>query len=66
MGGDYVISDGTLHRFFRRAAPSREYDVPGAVQTNLLSMERSGDFTGGFDPDGSGIFQAWFISVAGP
>jgi hypothetical protein len=31
----------------------------GAVQTNLLSINDPGDFTGGFDPDGSGVFQAF-------
>jgi len=32
---------------------------PVAVQTKLLSINDPGDFTGGFDPDGSGIFQAF-------
>src|SRR4029450_4414915 len=41
-----------------------EYDVPSTVQTNLLSINDVDDFTGGFDPDGSGIFQA-FGSVDG-
>jgi uncharacterized membrane protein len=64
IAGDYVISDGTLHSFFLSGSTFTEYDVPGAVQTNLLSINDAGDFTGGFDPDGSGIFQA-FVSVAG-
>src|SRR5947207_3532474 len=62
--GDYVISDGTLHSFFLSGGTFTEYDVPGAVQTNLLSINDAGDFTGGFDPDGSGIFQA-FVGVGG-
>ena len=37
---------------------------PNTVQTNLLSINDAGDFTGGFDPDGSGIFQG-FVSVDG-
>ncbi len=41
-----------------------EYDVPGAVQTNLLGINEPGDFTGGFDPDGSGVFQG-FIGRGG-
>ncbi len=64
VAGDYVISDGTLHSFFLSGSTFTEYDVPGAVQTNLLSINDAGDFTGGFDPDGSGVFQA-FVSVAG-
>ena len=58
------ISDGTLHSFFLSGGTFTEYDVPGAVQTNLLSINDAGDFTGGFDPDGSGIFQG-FVSVGG-
>ena len=58
VAGDYVISDGTLHSFFLSGSTFTEYDVPGAVQTNLLSINDPGDFTGGFD-DGSGVFQAF-------
>ncbi len=64
VAGDYVISDGTLHSFFLSGSTFTEYDVPGAVQTNLLSINDAGDFTGGFDPDGSGVFQG-FVNVAG-
>jgi uncharacterized membrane protein len=64
VAGDYVISDGTVHSFFLSGGTFTEYDVPGAVQTNLLSINDPGDFTGGVDPDGSGIFQA-FVSVGG-
>jgi hypothetical protein len=64
VAGDYVISDGTLHSFFLSGGTFTEYDVPSTVQTNLLSINDAGDFTGGFDPDGSGIFQA-FVSVDG-
>src|SRR6266511_657468 len=64
VAGDYAISDGTLHSFFLSGDTFTEYDVPGAVQTNLLSINDAGDFTGGFDPDGSGVFHA-FVSVAG-
>src|SRR5512132_1328 len=64
VAGDYVISDGTLHSFFLSGGTFTEYDVPGAVQTNLLSINDAASFTGGFDPDGSGIFQG-FISVDG-
>jgi hypothetical protein len=64
VAGDYVISDGTLHSFFLSGSTFTEYDVPGAVQTNLLSINDAASFTGTFDPDGSGVFQA-FVSVAG-
>jgi len=64
IAGDYVISDGTLHSFFLSGSTFTEYDVPGTVQTNLLSINEPGDFTGGFDPDGSGVFQA-FVSRGG-
>jgi hypothetical protein len=63
VAGDYVISDGTLHSFFLSGGTFTEYDVPSTIQTNLLSINDGGDFTGGFDP-GSGIFQA-FVSVEG-
>jgi hypothetical protein len=64
VNGDYLISDGTIHSFLLSGDTFTEYDVPGAVQTNLLGINDAGDFTGAFDPDGSGIFQA-FISVGG-
>ena len=64
VAGDYVISDGTVHSFFLSGGTFTEYDVPGTVQTNLLSINDAGDFTGAFDPDGSGIFQG-FVSVDG-
>jgi hypothetical protein len=64
VAGDYVISDGTLHSFFLSGGTFTEYDVPNTVQTNLLSINDAASFTGGFDPDGSGIFQG-FISVDG-
>ena len=62
--GDYADSDGSLHSFFLSKGTFTEYDVPGAVQTNLLSINDAGDFAGGFDPDGNGIFQG-FVSVGG-
>jgi uncharacterized membrane protein len=64
IAGDYAISDGTLHSFFLSGSTFTEYDVPNSVQTNLLSINDAGDFTGGFDPDGSGVFQA-FVNIGG-
>jgi len=62
--GDYVISDGTVHSFLLSGGTFTEYDLPGAVQTNLLGINEPGDLTGAFDPDGSGVFQA-FIDRGG-
>jgi hypothetical protein len=61
--GDYVISDGTVHSFLLSGGTFTEYDVPGALQTNLLGINEPGDLTGTFDP-GNGIFQA-FIDRGG-
>jgi hypothetical protein len=61
--GDYVISDGTEHGFFLSGSTFTEYDVPGATNTALLSINDIGAFTGAFDP-GSGILQGFF-SVGG-
>jgi len=63
VAGDYVISDGTVHSFFLSGGTFTEYDVPGTAQTNLLSINDSGEFTGGSDP-GSGIFEA-FVGLGG-
>jgi hypothetical protein len=64
VDGDYVGSDGFVHSFLLSGGIFTEYDVPGTVQTNLLSINDAGDLTGAFDPDGSGIFQA-FIDRGG-
>jgi hypothetical protein len=64
VDGDYVGGDNELHSFFLSNGTFTQYDVPGALETNLLSINDAGDFTGGFDLDGSGIFQA-FVSVGG-
>jgi hypothetical protein len=61
--GDYVISDGTVHSFLLSGGTFTEYDLPGALQTNLLGINEPGDLTGTFDP-GNGVFQA-FIDRGG-
>src|SRR5262245_14163947 len=63
VNGDYLGSDGNIHSFFLTGGTFTEYDVPSAVQTNLLSINDAGDFSGAF-ADGSGIFQA-FVSIDG-
>jgi len=72
--GDYVGSDFTVHSFFLSGGTFTEYDVPGALQTNLLSINDAGDFTGAWFDDVSNIFQAFVghggtitsFSVPGP
>ena len=64
IAGDYINSEGTVRSFFLSDGTFTEYDIAGAVETNLLSINEAGDFTGEFDPDGSGVFQG-FISVGG-
>src|SRR5437016_266594 len=61
--GDYATSDGNTHGFFLSGGTFTEYDVPGAVSTDVLGINDLGVFTGGFD-DGSGIFQG-FVSAGG-
>jgi len=63
VAGDYAIADGTIHSFLLSGGTFTEYDLPGALQTNLLGINEPGDLTGTFDP-GNGIFQA-FIDRGG-
>ena len=53
----------TVHSFLLSGGTFTEYDLPGALQTNLLGINEPGDLTGTFDP-GNGIFQA-FIDRGG-
>ena len=46
VAGDYVPSDGNLHGFFLSGGTFTEYDVPGAVQTAVLSINDPVDFAG--------------------
>jgi uncharacterized membrane protein len=62
--GDYASTDGNSHGFFLSNGTFTEYDVPGAPSTAVLGINDVADFTGAFDPDGSGILQA-FVSVGG-
>ena len=62
--GEYIGSDGNDHSYFLSGGTFTEYNVPGAIGTDLLGINDAGDFAGGFDPDGSGIFQA-FVSIGG-
>src|SRR5260370_14267399 len=45
--GDYLGSDGNLHGFFLSGGTFTEYDVPGAVGTDVLGINDAASFTGG-------------------
>src|SRR5262249_9446090 len=64
VAGDYVISDGTVHSFFWSGGTFTEYDVPNTLQTNLLSINDAGTFTGGVDSFRRG-FPGFFRPGAG-
>jgi hypothetical protein len=61
--GEYIGSDGNDHSYFLSGGTFTEYDVPGAIGTDVLSINDAAAFAGGFDP-GSGIFQA-YVNVGG-
>ena len=48
VSGDYAISDGNIHGFVLSGGTFTEFNIPGAVQTTLLSINDPGDFTGDF------------------
>jgi hypothetical protein len=61
--GDYASSDGNQHGFFLSGGTFTQYDVPGALTTDVLGINDAGDFNGGFSDDDV-IFQA-FVNVGG-
>ena len=61
--GDYATADGNNHGFFLSGGTFTEYDVPGAVTTNVLGINDPGDFTGTFSDDD--VTQQAFVSVHG-
>src|SRR5689334_10958231 len=56
--GDYALSDSSIHSFFLSGNTFTQYDIPGAVETNLLSINDSGDICCSVAPDTIGVFQA--------
>jgi uncharacterized membrane protein len=63
--GDYASSDGNEHGFFLSGGTFTDYDIPGALSTNVLGINDTADFAGTFSLTGiNGIFQA-FVSVGG-
>lgn len=61
--GDYLGSDGAFHGFFLNDGVYTEFDVAGALATEVLGINNAGDFAGSF-VDGTGLTEA-FISVGG-
>jgi hypothetical protein len=61
--GEYIGSDGNDHSYFLSGGTFTEYNVPGAIGTDVLGINNAAAFAGGFDP-GSGIFQG-YISLGG-
>jgi hypothetical protein len=62
IAGDYAVSDGSIHSFFWSNGTFTQYDIPGAVETNLLSINEAGDLAGGVAPDAIGAFQGFIDS----
>jgi hypothetical protein len=62
--GDYFGSDGNVHGFFLSNGAFTEYDVPGAPNTVVNSINDRADFAGAFGDTFNGPFQA-FVSVGG-
>ena len=61
--GEYIGRDGNDHSYFLSGDIFTEYNVPGALGTDVLGINDAANFAGGFDP-GSGIFQG-YVSVGG-
>jgi hypothetical protein len=49
--GDYATSDGNDHGFFLSGGTFTEYDVPGALSTDVLGINDAADFAGDFSDD---------------
>ena len=61
--GDYASPDANDHGFFLSGGTFTEYDVPGALSTDVFGINDAGDFTGTFSDDDVTL-QA-FVSVGG-
>jgi hypothetical protein len=61
--GDYSSPDANDHGFFLSGGTFTEYDIPGALSTDVFGINDAGDFTGTFSNDDV-IGQA-FISIGG-
>ena len=61
--GDYATADGNNHGFFLSGGTFTEYDVPGALSTDVFGINDPGDFTGTFSNDD--VTGQAFVSVDG-
>ncbi len=58
--GDYASRDANDHGFFLSGGTFTEYDIPGALSTDVFGINDAGDFTGTFSNDD--VTQQAFIS----
>jgi hypothetical protein len=61
--GDYGTSDANSHGFFLSGGTFTEYDVPGALSTDVLGINDAADFAGDFSDDD--VTQQAYVSVGG-
>jgi hypothetical protein len=61
--GDYGSPDANDHGFFLSGGTFTEYDVPGALSTDVFGINDAGDFTGTFSDDD--VTLQGFVSVGG-
>jgi len=61
--GDYGTSDANSHGFFLSGGTFTEYDVPGALSTDVLGINNAADFAGDFSNDD--VTQQAYVSVGG-
>jgi hypothetical protein len=61
--GDYATSDANNHGFFLSGGTFTEYDIPGALSTDVFGINDAADFTGTFSNDD--VTQQAFVSVGG-
>jgi uncharacterized membrane protein len=61
--GDYGTSDANSHGFFLSGGTFTEYDVPGALSTDVLGINNAADFAGDFSDDD--VTGHAYVSVGG-
>jgi hypothetical protein len=61
--GDYATPDANNHGFFLSGGTFTQYDIPGALSTDVFGINDAGDFTGTFSNDD--VTQQAFVSVGG-
>jgi uncharacterized membrane protein len=61
--GDYATADANNHGFFLSGGTFTEYDIPGALSTDVFGINDAGDFTGTVSFDD--VTQQAFVSVGG-